>query len=112
MTYSFGFASHSTLDQAFREKKLIPRIVLTSSDSDVIKTYVATGLGIGIIAQQAYDAIADKEFATIDAGHLFRRSTTRVVIKQGRYLRKYAYDFLAEYSPYLKPDVVSAAMRI
>lgn len=112
VTYSYGFSSRSSLDQAFSENNLIPRIVLTSPDSDVIKTYVAAGLGIGIIAQQAYDSEHDTHLSATDASHLFQRSSTRIIIKQGRYLRKYAYDFLQEYSPYLKMDVVSAALRL
>ena len=48
-------------------------MVLTALDSDVIKTYVELGMGVGIVAQMAYDADRDTAFEKVDAGHLFRR---------------------------------------
>ena len=37
-------------------KGLEPNVVLTALDADVIKTYVELGMGVGIVAQMAYDA--------------------------------------------------------
>ena len=36
-------------------KGLEPNVVLNAPDSDVIKTYVELGMGVGIVAQMAYD---------------------------------------------------------
>ena len=38
-------------------------VVLTAIDSDVIKTYVELGLGVGIIAEMAYDPARDTALA-------------------------------------------------
>ena len=76
VTYVFGFTGRSKLDEAFLEKGLKPRVVFTAADADVIKTYVRLGLGIGILAQMAYDAEIDADLVALDASHL--RSTKLV----------------------------------
>jgi hypothetical protein len=75
--------------------------VLTALDSDVIKTYVELGLGIGILATMGFDPRRDKGLHALDAGHLFESSTTRLGIKRGAWLRGYAYDFIELFAPRL-----------
>ena len=55
VTYVFGFTGRSKLDDAFVERGLSPHVVFTATDTDVIKTYVRLGLGIGIVAAMSYD---------------------------------------------------------
>ncbi|MDR9490009.1 MAG: LysR substrate-binding domain-containing protein, partial [Spiribacter sp.] len=50
VTYVFGFTGRSRLDEAFAELGLAPDVVFTATDSEVIKTYVQLGLGVGIMA--------------------------------------------------------------
>ena len=50
VTYVYGFTGRSKLDEAFQKQDLIPKVVFTAVDADVIKTYVRLGLGIGILA--------------------------------------------------------------
>ena len=76
-------------------------MVLSAQDSDVIKTYVELGLGVGILAKMAFDAKRDVTLRAIDASHLFESSTTRLGIKRGAYLRRYAYDFIEAFAPHL-----------
>ena len=59
VTYTTGFTGRSKLDEAFSDRGLTPRVVFTAVDSDVIKTYVRLGLGIGLIAGMAYDLPLD-----------------------------------------------------
>ena len=51
-------------------------MVFTAVDSDVIKTYVRLGLGVGLIAGMAYDAPQDGDLVKIDVSHLFANSVT------------------------------------
>jgi LysR family cys regulon transcriptional activator len=53
ITYHPSFTGRTKIDQAFASRKLEPRIALEAIDSDVIKTYVRLGLGIGIVAEMA-----------------------------------------------------------
>jgi len=106
VTYDFAFAGRSAINKAFEKRGLAPNIVLTALDSDVIKTYVELGLGVGIMASMGFDAKRDRGLHGLDAGHLFESSTTRLGIKRGAWLRRYAYDFIELFAPNLSRDVV------
>ena len=110
ITYDFAFTGRSRINQAFDAKGLVPNVVLTAIDADVIKTYVELGLGIGILAQMAFEPKRDKHLRSIDASHLFEPSTTRIGISRNSYLRGYVYDFIEIFSPHLDRATVTAAM--
>ena len=84
--------------------------MLTAFDADVIKTYVELGLGVGIMASMAFDAKRDRQLRAIDAAHLFASSTTRLGIKRGAYLRRYAYDFIELFAPRLSREMVESTV--
>jgi LysR family cys regulon transcriptional activator len=106
VTYDFAYANRSVVNRAFEQRGLAPQVVLTAFDADVIKTYVELGLGVGIMASMAFDAKRDRQLRAIDAAHLFASSTTRLGIKRGAYLRRYAYDFIELFAPNLSRDMV------
>lgn len=110
VTYDFAFANRSLVEKAFENRGLKANVVLTALDSDVIKTYVELGLGIGILASMAFDARRDRPLRAIDASHLFESSTTRLGIKRGAYLRRYAYDFIETFAPQLPRSIVERAV--
>ncbi|MEX2366524.1 MAG: HTH-type transcriptional regulator CysB, partial [Pseudohongiellaceae bacterium] len=109
VTYVFGFTGRSQLDQAFQDKELKPRVVFTASDSDVIKTYVRLGLGVGIVARMAYDPEADSDLVMIDARHLFKYSVTKIGFRRGTFLRGFMYEFIREFCPHLTREMVDEA---
>lgn len=111
ITYDFAFTGRTKINQAFEAKGLTPNVVLTAIDADVIKTYVELGLGIGILAQMAFDLKRDKHLRAIDASHLFEPSTTRIGITRSSYLRGYVYDFIGMFAPHLNRSVIAAAME-
>jgi LysR family cys regulon transcriptional activator len=106
VTYDFAFAGRTVTHRAFEARGLAPHVVLTALDSDVIKTYVELGLGVGILARMAFDPRRDRALRAIDASHLFPSSTTRLGIRRGAYLRRYAYDFIELFAPHLSRDLV------
>lgn len=112
ITYVFGFTGRSRLDDAFNAHGLVPNVVLTATDSDVIKTYVKLGLGVGIIARMGYDAELDKGLCALDASHLFASSTTRIGLKRNAYLRGFMYDFIELMAPHLTREVVDKALEL
>jgi len=111
VTYDFAFANRSLVEKAFENRGLQPNVVLTALDSDVIKTYVELGLGIGILAKMAFDPKRDINRRAIDASHLFESSTTRLGIKRNTYLRRYAYEFIELFAPHLARATVERAVR-
>lgn len=101
ITYDSTFTGRSKINQAFASRGLEPNVVLTAIDSDVIKTYVELGLGVGILANMAFDAKRDKTLRSIDASHLFEPSTTRIGISRNSYIRGYIFDFIEMFAPHL-----------
>jgi LysR family cys regulon transcriptional activator len=90
-------------------KGLEPKVVFTAADSDVIKTYVRLGLGIGIVAGMAYDETIDSDLVSLDASHLFASSVTRIGCRRDTFLRGYMYEFMEDFAPHLTRDVVQEA---
>ncbi len=112
VTYVFGFTGRSRLDEAFNDRGLIPKVVFTATDSDVIKTYVRLGLGVGIVAHMAYDPVKDSDLVALDASHLFKPSITSIGFRRGTYLRGYMYDFIELFAPHLTRDRITEACAI
>lgn len=106
VTYTFGFTGRSRLDQAFAARGLRPNVVLTAVDADVIKTYVRLGLGIGIVANMAYDPVQDSDLVRLDASTLFAPSTTHIGFRRGSLLREYMYEFIQMFAPHLDQATV------
>lgn len=111
VTYDFAFTGDSPIKRAFDNKGITPNVVLTAIDADVIKAYVETGLGVGILAKMAFDPARDLGLRLIDASHLFEPSTTRIAIRPNAYLRGYVYDFIELFAPHLKRAVVDATLK-
>jgi len=107
VTYVFGFTGRSKLDHAFANAGLVPRVVFTATDADVIKTYVRLGLGIGIIASMAIEE-RDQDLVALDASHLFEWSTTSIGIREGAHMREYMVDFILMFAPHLDHATVAA----
>jgi LysR family cys regulon transcriptional activator len=110
ITYDFAFTGRSQINAAFDAQGLLPNVVLTALDADVIKTYVELGMGVGIVAQMAYDPDRDTALERLDASHLFASSTTRLALRRDVFLRGYVYDFIAGFAPALDRATVDAAL--
>ncbi len=111
VTYVFGFTGRSMLDKAFTAEGLTPNVAFTATDTDVIKTYVRLGIGIGIIASMAFDPRVDDDLVTLDGSHLFEPSVTHIGFRRGTFLRKFMYDFIAWFAPHLDRRIVDEAVR-
>lgn len=111
ITYDATFTGRSRIDRAFERQQLRPNVVLTAIDSDVIKTYVELGLGIGIIAEMAFEPGRDQGLAAIPAASLFEGSTTRVGFRRDTWLRGYDFDFLELLAPHLTRPMVEATLK-
>lgn len=111
VTYDATFTGRSHIDRAFERQGLIPNVVLTAIDSDVIKTYVELGLGVGIIAEMAFDPVRDMQLAAMAANHLFETNTTRLAFRRDLWLRGYDYDFMEMLAPQLTRRLVEATVK-
>ena len=111
ITYEQGFTGRAHIDEAFAREGLMPDVVLSAMDADVIKTYVELGMGVGIVASIAVDAERDRHLRLIDAGHLFEVNLTRLGLRRGAWLRGYAFHFIESFVPTLTRDVVAQALE-
>lgn len=110
ITYESGYTGRSHIDEAFARHALEPNVVLAAMDADVIKTYVELGMGVGLVASIAYDEVRDAGLRAIDARHLFATNMTRLALRRGAYLRRYAYEFIRCFAPPLTPELIGQAM--
>ncbi|RID99357.1 CysB family HTH-type transcriptional regulator [Simplicispira hankyongi] len=110
ITYHPSFTGRTKIDQAFATRRLQPNVVLEAIDSDVIKTYVRLGLGLGIVAEMAMRDDPVGDLLVRPAGHLFGQSVARVAFKRGAYLRNFVYRFAELLSDRLGRDLVMRAM--
>ena len=111
ITYHPSFTGRTKIDQAFAEKRLQPRIALEAIDSDVIKTYVRLGLGVGIVAEMAItDDGTNSDLMAIPAGALFGVNVARVAFKRSVYLRNFVYKFAELLSDKLDRNLIAKAM--
>jgi len=111
VTYHPTFTGRSRIDVAFGNRGLKPNIVLDAIDSDVIKTYVGLGMGVGIVAQMAVDKDGvGPDMVMRPAGYLFGSNVARVAFKRGAYLRLYVLRLAELLSPNLNRNLIAKAM--
>ena len=110
ITYHPSFTGRGKIDAAFAARRLQPRIALEAIDSDVIKTYVRLGLGIGIVAEMAMRDDPVGDLVVRPVGHLFGQSVARVAFKRGAYLRNFVYKFAELLSDRLSRELIARAM--
>jgi len=104
VTYDPTFAGRTSIDRAFAARGLAPEVALSALDSDVIKSYVALGLGVGIISQRAFREGKDEGLVALDSSHLFPTQTTRLAYRRGAYLRGYMVEFIRLFAPNLRGE--------
>ncbi|WP_431102812.1 CysB family HTH-type transcriptional regulator [Roseateles noduli] len=111
VSYHPSFTGRTRIDRAFAQRQLKPNIVLEAIDSDVIKTYVRLGLGVGIVAEMAVrEDPPGGELVSRPLGHLLGQNVARIAFKRGAYLRNYVYSFAELLSDRLNRTLLQRAM--
>jgi LysR family transcriptional regulator, cys regulon transcriptional activator len=111
VTYVFSFTGSSSLHTVFARDGLVPNVALTARDSDVIKTYVRLGLGVGIVASMAFEPEVDTDLVVLDASHLFPIHTTWIGFRRGTLLRNFGYEFMQLFGPHLTRRLIDRAIE-
>lgn len=99
VTYDPTFAGRTSIDRTFAKRGLHPEFALTALDSDVIKSYVSLGLGVGIVSAMATHNAKQEGLKVLDASHLFPAQTTRIAFRKGAYLRGFTVEFIRLFAP-------------
>lgn len=119
ITYHPSFTGRTRIDAAFASAGLMPRVVMEAIDSDVIKTYVRLGLGVGIVAEMALrDELAQanntgnsSDLVVRPVGHLFGPNIARVAFKRSAYLRNFVFQFAEFLSERLSREAIEQALN-
>jgi LysR family cys regulon transcriptional activator len=114
ISYHPSFTGRGRIDAAFAQRGLKPQFVLEAIDSDVIKTYVRLGLGVGLVTELAVRddpaCAPGGDLVARPVGHLFGQNVARIAFKRGAYLRNFVYTFAELLSPHLSRALVTRAM--
>ncbi|WP_150047719.1 LysR substrate-binding domain-containing protein [Methylomonas rhizoryzae] len=94
LTYSPGYTGYSNIAKAFQQAGLQLNAVLSAADSDVIKTYVRQGAGVGIIAGTSYESALDGDLLRVDLSSLIPHSQTKIAYLKPLYLPGFLQHFL------------------
>jgi LysR family cys regulon transcriptional activator len=112
VSYHPSFTGRTRIDKAFAARHLTPNVVLEAIDSDVIKTYVRLGMGVGIVAEMAMrEEPAGSDLVARPLGSLLGSNVTRIAFKRGAYLRNYVYVFAELLSDRLSRKLIEKAMN-
>ena len=111
ITYDFAFTGSNIVSKVFHDAGVMPNVVLTAIDADVIKTYVGLGLGVGLIANMAFDEERDKDLVRLDCSHLFPSSTTYLGVRKDTFMRGYLYGFIELLAPKFDRKAVDEVMK-
>ncbi len=111
VSYVFSFSEESSLKRAFTDRGLVPEVVFTARDADVIKTYVKMGMGVGVIASMAQDC-EESGLKALEIPDLFPRSTTWIGFRRDTVLTKFMYEFIEGFAPHLTQNIVREAVQL
>ena len=110
ITYHPSFTGRTRIDHAFAQRKLTPRIALEAIDSDVIKTYVRLGLGVGIVAEMAVREDNNEDLVVRPMGQVIGQNVARIAFKRGAYLRNFVFKFAELLSDRLDRNLIAKAL--
>lgn len=107
IVYDRRFSSGWRVLKAFEERGITPNIVLSAMDAEVLKAYVAAGLGIAVIQELCYDPKRDTDISAIDPGDLFETPMAGICLRRGSFLPAYTVELLQ----LLAPDLDISKLR-
>lgn len=110
ITLDASFAGGVAILESFAKAQIRPRVVLSATDADVIKAFVASGMGIATLPEWAFDARRDQGLCSIAARHLFRPAVSYLWLQRHQYLRAYAHEFIRMLSDVWQPERVRQAL--
>jgi LysR family transcriptional regulator, cys regulon transcriptional activator len=106
LTHTSGGGSVNRILQKFKDNGFSPEIVFSATDCEVIKSYVRMGLGVGVIANMAYEEDLDSDLVMIPVNHLFDPSLVNVVFDRNLYFREYIFSFIESLAPHLTKELI------
>ncbi|HET9033200.1 MAG TPA: LysR substrate-binding domain-containing protein [Dokdonella sp.] len=101
VSYESSLNAESSLRRAFVDAGCDLNLAVTARDADLIKTYVRSGLGVGVLAEMALSEEDQAEFHVFSARDLLPTCTSWVVLQRDRVQRNYALDLIIALAPHI-----------
>jgi len=111
VTYLFSDRPESSMMSAFGGRGLSPRFAFTARDADVIKTYVRSGFGVGVLAGMALEPGLDDDLRVLPASGLFPRLTTWIGYPRDLLLKNYHRAFIRLLAPHISDWMLEQLSR-
>ena len=99
VTFEESFSSGGVVLREFERYGLTPRIAMRATDTNVVKAYVAAGLGIAVIRKMAVDPSLDHDIRVMATDHIFPPSMAMISLRADHLLRRFGYDFIQMITP-------------
>ena len=97
--------------EIFRQGNRAPNVVLRAADAEMVKTYVALGLGVGIVEDMAFDMERDCSLRALPFEHVPGSHTAYVAFRSDVSMRGYVRTLVELLSPASSREHVGQAMR-
>jgi LysR family cys regulon transcriptional activator len=97
--------------ETFRQGNRAPNVVLRAADAEMVKTYVALGLGVGIVEDMAFDTERDCSLRALPFEHVPSSHTAYVAFRSDVSMRGYVRTLVELLSPASSREHVEQAMR-
>jgi LysR family cys regulon transcriptional activator len=94
IAYDDSYNSGWVVQHEFQRLGLKPRIAVRGSDANVIKSYVAAGVGIAVLQTMAFDPRRDRDIQIVPSSHLFPPSMSLVSVRRDHVLRPFGAAFV------------------
>lgn len=95
ITYDEAFNSGWVVQREFQRRGVTPRVIIRATDANVIKSYVAAGVGIAVLQKMAIDLARDTDICIVPSDHLFPASMSMISVQREHVLRPFGQDFIS-----------------
>ena len=106
ITYDQEYTSRGDIERAFADANLRTHVVISSGDSETMKSFVASGVGVAIMSLACYDEAKDTGLRMIPANHLFPSRTVQIGTRSEGRLNPNALRFLELFAPRVHKEIV------
>jgi LysR family transcriptional regulator, cys regulon transcriptional activator len=100
ITLDASFAAGRRTLTTFADGGCKPLIVMSATDTEVIKWYVRRGLGIAVLPAIAFDPARDRGLRAIDVSRLFQANVAGLMLRRNHYLLRHMVDFIGFLAPH------------
>ena len=97
--------------RAFEKAGLHPNVAMTTTNIEIVKAYVARGLGVAVLPSLCVEKDRDPDLGALDVSHLIPSMPHFIALHPESSVRGYVYDFIEAFTPEWTRRRVGRRMR-